>query len=74
MSNFTSQTRTGGKRLLRPLCCTKLYETTSLIAVYLVGIFYHLQWLMLAPFRFSNAFCLKFIRQLLHIVLIFNNL
>jgi len=33
----------------------ELYETTSLIAVYLAGIFYHLQWLMLAPFQVSNV-------------------
>jgi len=26
VSNVTSQTRTGGNRLLRPLCSTKLYE------------------------------------------------
>lgn len=26
MSNFTSQTRTGGNRLLRPLCSTRFYE------------------------------------------------
>jgi len=26
VSNVTSQTRTGGNRLLRPLCCSKLYE------------------------------------------------
>jgi len=49
-------------------------KTTSLIAVYLVGIFYQIQWLMLAPFRVSNAFYLTLICQLLHIVLIFNNL
>jgi len=51
-------------------------KTTSLIAVYLVGLefFYHIQWLMLAPFRVSNAFYLTLICQFLHIVLIFNNL
>ena len=26
MSNFTSQTRTGGNRLFRPLCSTRFYE------------------------------------------------
>ena len=27
MSNFTSQTQTGGNRLLRPLCSTRFYES-----------------------------------------------
>jgi len=31
-------------------------KTTFVIAVYLVGIVYHIQWLMLAPFHVSNAF------------------
>jgi len=56
VSNFTSQTRTGGNRLLRPVCSTNFLKTTFLIAVYLVGIFYNVQWLMLAPFHVSNAF------------------
>jgi len=47
MSNFTSQTQTGA------IDCSVLYalldimKTTSLIAVYLVGIFYHIQWLII---------------------------
>jgi len=45
-------------------------KTTFSIAVYLVGICYHLQWLMLAPLRVSNAFNLTLICQLLHILLI----
>jgi len=31
-------------------------KTNFLIAVYLVGIFDHLQWSILAPFRVPNAF------------------
>jgi len=49
-------------------------KTTFLIAVYLFGIFYLIQWSMLAPFRVSNAFCLTLICHPLHVVLIFNNL
>jgi len=74
VSNVTSQTRTGGNRLLRPLCSTKLMKTTFLIAVYLVGIFCLIQWSMLAPFRVSNAFYLTLICHPLHVVFIFNNL
>jgi len=42
--------------------------------VYLVGIFYLIQWSMLAPFRVSNAFYLTLICHPLHVVLNFNNL
>jgi len=49
-------------------------KTTFLIAVYLVGIVYLIQWLMLAPFHVSNAFYLTLIRHPLHVVLTFNNL
>jgi len=54
--------------------CSILYallnvmKTTSLIAVYLVGIAPAV--VMLAPFRVSNAFYLPLICQLLHSVLI----
>jgi len=44
VSNFNSQTRTGGNRLFRPLCSTKLCENDFLVAVYLVEIFYHIQY------------------------------
>jgi len=49
-------------------------KTTFLIAVYLVGICYLIQWSMLAPFSVSNAFYLTLICHLLHVVLICNNL
>jgi len=49
-------------------------KTTFLIAVYLAGIFYHIQWLMLAPIRVSNTSYQKSVCQLLHIVLLCNNL
>ena len=49
-----------------------ILKMTSLIAVYHVGTFYHLQWLMLALFRLLNAFYPTLIRLLLHIVRIFN--
>jgi len=45
-------------------------KKTSLIAVYLVAIFYHILWLMLATFGVSNAFNPTFIQLLL----IFNSL
>jgi hypothetical protein len=48
-------------------------KATSLIAVYLVGILYRLQWLMLAPFRVSNAFYLTLICQPLHFVPVFKS-
>jgi len=51
-----------------------LTKTTFLIAVYLVGIFYLMQWSMLAPFRISNAFYLTLICHLLHVLLNFNSL
>jgi len=51
---------------------TKRYENDFLIAVYLVGILYHLQWFMLAPFRVLNVFYLMFIGQLLHSVLTYS--
>jgi len=66
MSNFTSQAVIDCFVLYALL---NLMKTTSLIAVHLVGIFYRRQWLMLAPFRVSNAFYLTLICQLLHIVL-----
>jgi len=74
VSNVTPQTRTGGNRLLPTLCSTKLYENDFFNPVYLVGIFYLIQWSMLAPFRASNAFYLTLICHPLHVVLIFNNL
>jgi len=77
MSHFTPQKREQMViyRFLRPLGSTKNFmKTTSLIDVHLVVICYHLQWLMLAPFRVSNAFYLTLICQLLHIVLVFSNL
>jgi len=46
-------------------------KTTFLIAVYLVGIFYNIQWLM---FHVSNASYLTLICHPLHVLLIFNNL
>jgi len=60
--------------------CSVLYallnfmKTTSLITMCLVGVVYHLQWLMLALFHVSNAFYLTVSCQLLHTVLYFNNL
>jgi len=49
-------------------------KTTFLIAVYLVGIFYLIQWLMPASFHVSSVFYLMLICHPLHVVLIFNNL
>jgi len=46
-------------------------KTTFLIAVFLVGIVYLIQWLMLAPFHVSSAFYLTLIYHPLHVVLIF---
>ena len=47
-------------------------KMTSSIAVHHVGTIYHLQWLMLNPFRVSNAFYPTLTCHLSHIVRIFN--
>jgi len=53
------------------LCALQNFmKNAFLIAVYLVGIFYHIQWLMLAPFHvYLTLNC-----HPLHVVLNFNNL
>jgi len=52
----------------RALTLKALREQTSLYVVFIM--FTNSQWLILAPFRVSNAFYLTLICQLLHIVLI----